>query len=131
MIYPEMSEEDWFVFMQQITPNEIVWRHGALDIADMATNSAGFERMVIAGLTSFTSYIPGRILRQLGISQGLHRAGTEAFHIPAFTAQNLIGYEHNWGSRQLGGADPAFSTKLKRRYKAWLRKDIARRQNIG
>lgn len=130
MIYPEMSEEGWFAFMQQIIPNEIIWRHRALDIADMATNSAGFERIVIAGLTSFTFYIPSRILRQLGISQGLHRAGTEAFHLPTFTAQNLARYEHNWGLRQLGGADPTFSTRLKHRYKAWLRKDIARRQNI-
>ena len=131
MIYPEMLEGEWFVFMQQIAPSEIVWRHGALNIADMATNSAGFERMVIAGLSSFTFYIPGRILRQLGMSQGLVRAGEETFHIPAFSAQNLTGYEHNWGLRQLGGADPDFSTKLKHRYKAWLRKDIARRQNLG
>ncbi|KAI8568949.1 hypothetical protein RHMOL_Rhmol02G0240400 [Rhododendron molle] len=66
--------------------------------------------MVIAGLSSFTFYIPGRILRQLGISQGSHQAGVETFHVPAFTAQNLIGYEHNWGLRELGGADPGFST---------------------
>ncbi|KAI8568929.1 hypothetical protein RHMOL_Rhmol02G0239000 [Rhododendron molle] len=73
--------------------------------------------MVTAGLSSFTFYIPSRILRQLGISQGSHRAGVETFHIPAFTAQNLTGYEHNWGLRELGGADPNFSTELTNRYK--------------
>ncbi|KAI8574625.1 hypothetical protein RHMOL_Rhmol01G0368700 [Rhododendron molle] len=99
MLYPEMSTEDWHAFMSRLAPHEIVWRHGALDIPDMAMNSAGFERMVIAGLTSFTFYIPGRILRQLGISQGLNRAGVESFHLPEFTAHNLTGYKHNWGLR--------------------------------
>ncbi|KAI8572064.1 hypothetical protein RHMOL_Rhmol01G0169500 [Rhododendron molle] len=66
--------------------------------------------MVIVGLSSFTFYVPGRILWQLGISQGTHRAGMETFQILAFTAQNLTGYEHNWGLRELSGADPNFST---------------------
>ncbi|KAI8550534.1 hypothetical protein RHMOL_Rhmol06G0114600 [Rhododendron molle] len=91
MLYPEMTTEEWCRFMNEMSPQEIVWRHEALGIPDMALNSAGFERMVIAGLSSFTFYIPGRILRQLGISQGSHRAGVESFHILALTAQNLMG----------------------------------------
>ncbi|KAI8568217.1 hypothetical protein RHMOL_Rhmol02G0180900 [Rhododendron molle] len=130
MLYPKMPMEDWYALMNNMSPHEIVWRHRALNILDMATNSAGFARMVIARLSSFTFYIPGRILRQLGMSQGLNRAGVEAFHVPAFTAQNLTGYEHNWGLRQLEGADPDFSTTLKHRYKAWLRKEVAKRQNV-
>ncbi|KAI8549190.1 hypothetical protein RHMOL_Rhmol06G0007100 [Rhododendron molle] len=90
-----MSIYEWYTFMNEMSPHEIVWRHEALNIPDMATNSAGFERMVIVGVSNFTFYIPGRILRQLGMSQGLHRAGIVNFHIPAFTAQNLVGYEHN------------------------------------
>ncbi|KAI8542869.1 hypothetical protein RHMOL_Rhmol08G0173600 [Rhododendron molle] len=91
MLYPEMSTEDWYAFMNNLSPQEIVWRHRALEIPDMALNSAGYERMVIVGLSSFTFYILGRILRQLGISQGLNRDGVEPFHLPVFTAQNLIG----------------------------------------
>ncbi|KAI8542715.1 hypothetical protein RHMOL_Rhmol08G0160600 [Rhododendron molle] len=37
---------------------------------------------------------------------------------PAFTAQNLTGYEHNWGLRELGGANLYFNTELTNRYKA-------------
>ncbi|KAI8534992.1 hypothetical protein RHMOL_Rhmol10G0140300 [Rhododendron molle] len=85
-----MSIEGWIRFMNEMSPQEIIWRHEELDIPDMAVNSAGFERMGIAGLSSFTFYIPGRILRQLGISQGSHRAGMETFHTPAFIAQNLL-----------------------------------------
>ncbi|KAI8535788.1 hypothetical protein RHMOL_Rhmol10G0201300 [Rhododendron molle] len=51
MLYLEMTTEEWCTFMSEISPQEIVWRHEALDIPDMALNSAGFERMVFAGLS--------------------------------------------------------------------------------
>ncbi|KAI8542640.1 hypothetical protein RHMOL_Rhmol08G0153500 [Rhododendron molle] len=91
MLYLKMSTKEWIRFMNEQSPEEITWRHEVLDIPDMAVKSAGYDQVVIAGLSSFTFYIPGRILRQLGISQGSHRAGAESFHVPAFTAQNLIG----------------------------------------
>ncbi|KAI8530015.1 hypothetical protein RHMOL_Rhmol11G0021100 [Rhododendron molle] len=71
---------------------EVDWRCPWQDLPDMAIHFAGFERMVIAGLTSFTFYIPGRMLRQLGLSQGQNRAGTEDFCIPNFSAQTLHEY---------------------------------------
>jgi hypothetical protein len=70
MKYPEMDVEEWYEFMQQVQPTEITWRCSWLDLADMAIHSDGFDRMVIVGLTRFTFYIPGRILRRLSISQG-------------------------------------------------------------
>ncbi|KAI8530075.1 hypothetical protein RHMOL_Rhmol11G0027000 [Rhododendron molle] len=89
MLYPEMSTEEWYTFMNEMSLHEIVLRHEALNIPDMTTNSVGFERVVIAGLSNFTFYIPSRILRQLGMSQNLNRVGVESFHIPAFTAQSM------------------------------------------
>ncbi|KAI8542654.1 hypothetical protein RHMOL_Rhmol08G0154900 [Rhododendron molle] len=92
MLYLEMSTEEWIRFLDELSPEEITWRHEVLDIPDMAVKSAGYDRVAIAGLCSFTFYIPGCILQQLGISQRSHRVGVETFHVPAFTAQNLIGF---------------------------------------
>ncbi|KAI8551025.1 hypothetical protein RHMOL_Rhmol06G0152800 [Rhododendron molle] len=46
MLYPEMTIEEWIRFMNELSPQEIIWRHEVLDIPDMAVNSAGFERMI-------------------------------------------------------------------------------------
>ncbi|KAI8560121.1 hypothetical protein RHMOL_Rhmol04G0231300 [Rhododendron molle] len=41
MLYPEMSTEEWIRFMDELSPEEITWRHEVLDIPDMAVKSAG------------------------------------------------------------------------------------------
>ncbi|KAI8542757.1 hypothetical protein RHMOL_Rhmol08G0164400 [Rhododendron molle] len=87
MLYLEIELERWFVFLNDLQLEEVVWRCPWLDLPNMVVHSAGFERMVITGLTNFTFYIPGRILRQLGLSQGQNCAGTEDFYIPNFNAQ--------------------------------------------
>lgn len=93
----------------------------------MTVTSAGFERVVIAGLASFTFYIPGRILRRLGMSQGNHRSGTEYFQPPDFDARNLYNYQCSWNDRVLEGPLPSFKTWLESRYVKWLHEEVMAR----
>ncbi|KAI8547496.1 hypothetical protein RHMOL_Rhmol07G0200400 [Rhododendron molle] len=92
-----------------------------------STVAPGFERVIIAGLTSFTFYIPGRILRQLGISQGLHKAGIEEFHLPDFNVPSLREYRRLWRQGVLEGPSSDFVEWLDGRYVAWLRAEIQTR----
>ncbi|KAI8524696.1 hypothetical protein RHMOL_Rhmol13G0168400 [Rhododendron molle] len=69
----------------------------------MTVSSAGFKRVVLAGLTSFTFYIPGQTLRQLGTTQGNRRFGREHFELPTFEDHNLQIYKYSWNNRELEG----------------------------
>ncbi|KAI8568402.1 hypothetical protein RHMOL_Rhmol02G0196300 [Rhododendron molle] len=53
-----MSIEEWYRFMNEMSSHEIVWRHEALNIPDMATNSAGFDRMGIPRAFQFHVLYP-------------------------------------------------------------------------
>ncbi|KAI8560173.1 hypothetical protein RHMOL_Rhmol04G0235500 [Rhododendron molle] len=97
----------------------------------MAAHSDGFDRIVIAGLASFTFYIPGRILRQLGISQENNRVSTGNFRLPNFNAQILGGYQRRWGLGGIQTEDAKFTPRQKNRYKKWLRAEVEPRQNIN
>ncbi|KAI8555278.1 hypothetical protein RHMOL_Rhmol05G0162600 [Rhododendron molle] len=95
MLYPEREMLEWYVFLHDMQSDDIIWRCPWLNMHEMAVISASFERMVIAGLASFTFYIPGRTLRQLGMSQGLHKTGIENFQLSNFDIQTLHNY---WSS---------------------------------
>jgi hypothetical protein len=129
MRYPEMNADEWYAFMMEMRPEEIVWRCPWLGLGEMTVFSEGFDRVVIAGLTSFTFYIPGRVLRQLGIPQGMVRITVGDFHLPRFTAQTLNGYKRLWGDRSLQEESPDFTTRLRRQYRQWLRADVQAREN--
>ncbi|KAI8524695.1 hypothetical protein RHMOL_Rhmol13G0168400 [Rhododendron molle] len=82
---------------------DIVWRCPWLNLPEMTVSSAGFKRVVLAGLTSFTFYIPGQTLRQLGTTQGNRRFGREHFELPTFEDHNLQIYKYSWNNRELEG----------------------------
>ncbi|KAI8555049.1 hypothetical protein RHMOL_Rhmol05G0144100 [Rhododendron molle] len=82
---------------------------------------------VIAGLTSFSFYIPGHVLHQLGISQGNKRFRREHFKLPDFNARNLHIYQCSWNDRELEGPLPDSITWLESRYVKWLNKKVKAR----
>ncbi|KAI8542265.1 hypothetical protein RHMOL_Rhmol08G0125400 [Rhododendron molle] len=117
----------WSMILHDMQSDDFVWRCPWLIMPDMAVNTTGLERVIIAGLTSFTFYIPGRILRQLGISQGLHQAGIEEFHLPDFNVPSLREYRRLWRQGVLEGPSPDFVDWLDGRYVARLRAEIQAR----
>ena len=123
-----MTFSEWEEFLLHLTPEEIVWRVPWLDLPDMTIHSAGFGRVVILGTSGFTFYIPGRFLRQLGVSQGRTRAGIEDFEIPPFTVQRAMAFQRRWGNRELVAADPEFFPGLDSSYLTWLHRDLAERE---
>ncbi|KAI8555268.1 hypothetical protein RHMOL_Rhmol05G0161800 [Rhododendron molle] len=95
MLYPELLMVEWYAFLNDMQSEDIVWRCPWLNLQEMTVNSGEFKRVVIAGLTSFTFYIPRWILRRLGISQGNKRFGREHFKLPDFNARNLHVYRYS------------------------------------
>ncbi|KAI8568262.1 hypothetical protein RHMOL_Rhmol02G0184300 [Rhododendron molle] len=63
MVYPELTVDIWYAFLNDMQSEDIVWRCPWLNLPAMTVKSAGFKRLILAGLTSFTFYIPGRTLR--------------------------------------------------------------------
>ncbi|KAI8535409.1 hypothetical protein RHMOL_Rhmol10G0171800 [Rhododendron molle] len=127
MSYPELLMVEWYTFLNDMQSEDIVWRCSWLNRQEMTVNSVGFERVVIAGLTSFTFYIPECILLQLGISQGNKRFGKEHFELPAFNACNLHIYRCSWNNRDLDELLLDSITWLKSRYVNWLHKKVKAR----
>lgn len=127
MVYPELSAVAWHVFLNEMYPKDLVWRCPWLNLPEMTVNSAGFERVMIAGLTSFTFYIPRRTLRQLRRSQENRRFGMEMFKLPEFNDNNLHIYGYSWGERELEEPVPDTITWLEGRYVKWLRKEVKAR----
>ncbi|KAI8538464.1 hypothetical protein RHMOL_Rhmol09G0106100 [Rhododendron molle] len=127
MLYPEQDMLGWYVILHDIQSNDYVWICPWLNMPEMAINSTGFERVLFASLASFTFYIPGRILRQLGITQGLQRAGIEDFQLPDFNSPTLRDYQRYWRNGVLEGPSPDFVDWLDSRYVAWLRVEIKAR----
>ncbi len=83
--YNLMTTKEWNEFMEALALEEIFWRVPWLDLADMTFHSAGYDRVVIPGMTSYTFYIPGCFLHQLGVSPGRTRARIEGFETLPFT----------------------------------------------
>ncbi|KAI8574624.1 hypothetical protein RHMOL_Rhmol01G0368600 [Rhododendron molle] len=127
MLYPERGMIEWYVFLHDLQSNDYVWRCPWLIMPEMAVNTTGLERVIIAGLANFTFYIPGHFLRQLGLSQGLHRAGIKDFQLPVLDVPALREYQRNWRNGVLEGPSPDFVDWLDDRYVAWLRAEIEAR----
>ncbi|KAI8551024.1 hypothetical protein RHMOL_Rhmol06G0152700 [Rhododendron molle] len=93
MMYLELLIEEWYAFLNDMQSEDIVWRCPWLNLPEMTVSSVGFKRVVLAGLTSFTFYIPGQTLRQLGTNQKNRCFGREHFELPTFDHHNLQAYE--------------------------------------
>ncbi|KAI8524814.1 hypothetical protein RHMOL_Rhmol13G0179200 [Rhododendron molle] len=120
----------WYMILHDMQCDDFVWRCPWLimpEMGQMAVNSAGFERVIIAGLASFTFYIPGRILHQLRTSQGLHRAGIEEFQLSDFNVPTLRDYRRLWRNGVLEGPSPDFVDWLDSHYVAWVCAEIRAR----
>ncbi|KAI8563790.1 hypothetical protein RHMOL_Rhmol03G0136400 [Rhododendron molle] len=89
MVYPELLIKEWYAFLNDMQSKDIVWRSPWLNLPEMTVSSARFKRVVLAGLTSFTFYIPGWILCQLGTNQDNRRFGREHFELLTFDDHNL------------------------------------------
>ncbi|KAI8542866.1 hypothetical protein RHMOL_Rhmol08G0173300 [Rhododendron molle] len=123
MLHPELLMVEWYAFLNDMQSEDIVWRCLWLNLQEMTVNSAGFKRVVIAGLTSFTFYIPEHILRQLRISQGNKRFGREHFELSAFNDHNLHVYRCSRNDRDFEEPLPDSITWLESRYIKWLHKE--------
>ncbi|KAI8537837.1 hypothetical protein RHMOL_Rhmol09G0055100 [Rhododendron molle] len=124
MVYPELTVDIWYAFLNDMQSEDIVWRCPWLNLPAMTVKSAGFKRVILAGLTSFTFYIPGRTLRQLGRNQESRCFGRECFRLPTFDSHNLQAYEYSWTNRELEEALPDPLTWLENRYVKWLRGEV-------
>ncbi|KAI8529895.1 hypothetical protein RHMOL_Rhmol11G0010300 [Rhododendron molle] len=127
MLYPELLIKEWFAFLNDMQFEDIVWRCPWLNLPEMTVNSTGFERVVIAGLTGFTFYIPGCIFCQLGMSQGNQRFGTEDFEPLDFDAPKLHNYRCSWNNMDLEGPFRDFRTMLENCCMKWLHEDVMAR----
>ena len=128
LVIQGLVADEWFAFLNDMQNKDIVWRCPWLNLTEMTLCSAGYNRVVIAGLTSFTYYIPGRTLRQLGRSQGYHRYGAEDFELPVFDGWHLLDYEDRWNNRIVREPNPGFKTWLERRYIRWLSTEVEARR---
>ncbi|KAI8572066.1 hypothetical protein RHMOL_Rhmol01G0169700 [Rhododendron molle] len=118
----------WFSGCPLLLQSEdIVWRCPWLNLPVMTVNSAGFKRGVLTGLTSFTFYILGRTLRQLGTSQESRCFGRERYELPTFDDCNLQCYEHSWSNRELEEPLPNPITWLESGYVKWLHREVKAR----
>ena len=117
----------WVQVLSRLTDEVICWRLTWLDLPDMAISNMGRQRMVLAGLTRWTFYIPTRILRQLGARQVLPSVDPEDFVIPNFNAATFGAYQNNWRERVTVPRDPYPSVLLPACYKRWLTRDIEAR----
>jgi hypothetical protein len=121
------DEGGWAQVLSRLTEEVICWQLIWLDLPDMAISNMGRQRMVLAGLTRWSFYIPNRILRQLGARQVLPPADPENFVIPNFNAATFRAYQNNWRERVIVPRDPYPSVLLPARYKRWLTRDIEAR----
>ena len=87
--HPDLPEHMWRETMADIGIHSIVWRGYGLDIEYSAVQTAGFYRMVIPGMKSFTFYIPMRTLRQLGVNQEVPADDSVIFELPGFNVRTL------------------------------------------
>ncbi|KAI8535787.1 hypothetical protein RHMOL_Rhmol10G0201200 [Rhododendron molle] len=127
MVYLELLIEEWYAFLNDMQSEDIVWRCPWLNLPVMTVNSAGFKRVVLAGLMSFTFYIPGRTLCQLGTSQESRCFGKERFELPTFDDHNLQAYEYSWSNREQEEPLPDPITWLESRYVKWLHREVKAR----
>ncbi|KAH7839767.1 hypothetical protein Vadar_008555 [Vaccinium darrowii] len=119
----------WIRVLSQLTEEVISWRLTWIDLPNMAISNMGRQRVILAGLTRWTFYIPNRILRQLGARQVLPPAGPEDFVIPNFNVATFRAYQRNWRERTTIPRDLYPSVLLPTRYKRWLTRDIEARDN--
>jgi hypothetical protein len=128
VFHHELAVDDWFAFLNDLQSEDIVWRCPWLNIPAMTLFTVGQNKVVIAGLDCFTFYIPGRIRRQLGRSQGYHRHGAEVFEMPVFDIWHLRNYADLWDNRVMREPNPGFRTWLENRYKRWLAEEMEARR---
>ncbi|KAI8568951.1 hypothetical protein RHMOL_Rhmol02G0240600 [Rhododendron molle] len=122
------GQASWFSGCPLLLQSEnIVWRCPWLNLLVMTVNSAGFKGVVLAGLTSFTFYVPGRTLRQLGTSQESRCFGRERFELPTFDSHNMRAYEYSWNNRELEEPLPDPITWLESHYVKWLHREVKAR----
>ncbi|KAI8550575.1 hypothetical protein RHMOL_Rhmol06G0117800 [Rhododendron molle] len=122
------GQASWFSGCPFLLQSEdIVWRCPWLNLPAMTVNSVGFKRVILARLMSFTFYIPGRTLRQLGRNQENRCFGRERFGLPTFDSHNLQAYKYSWNNRELEEPLPDPITWLESRYVKWLHKEVKAR----
>ncbi|KAH7864514.1 hypothetical protein Vadar_030429 [Vaccinium darrowii] len=119
----------WTRVLSQLTEEVISWRLTWIDLPDMAISNMGRQRVILAGLTRWTFYVPNRILRQLGVRQVPPPAGPEDFVLPNFNVATFRAYQSNWRERTTIPRDLYPSVLLPTRYKRWLTRDIEARDN--
>ncbi|KAG5528850.1 hypothetical protein RHGRI_029492 [Rhododendron griersonianum] len=83
--------------------------------------------MVLAGLSSFTFYIPSHILHQLGMHQRILFSNLKEFEMPRFRAATLEGYARTWGVRMVLPSKPNPSITMQKTYKSQVRKELRAR----
>ena len=95
----------------------------------MTVSNMGRHRVVLAGLSGWTFYIPYRILRQLGVDQLIPSVYPEAFVAPNFNHATIQAYQRTWRERMTVPRDQHPSIVLSGRYKRWLAQEIEAREN--
>ena len=126
--HPDLPEHMWRETMADIGIHGIVWRGYGLDIEYSAVQTAGFYRMVIPGMKSFTFYIPMRTLRQLGVNQEVPADDSVIFELPGFNVRTLQRFQLAWEDRHLYHRTlNYYTTMMDPLYESWLRMDVRRR----
>ena len=121
--------EGWFGLLSGLTEEIITWRINWLNAERMSISNMQRHRMVLAGLSGWTFYIPYRIMRQFEVRQDLPPVDPENFVMPNFNHASILAYQNNWWSRTTVCKDQYPSVLIPRRYMKWLMKDIETRAN--
>jgi hypothetical protein len=119
--------QGWFRVLSQLTEEVITWRLTWLNTPVMSVSNMGRQRMVLAGLTCWTFYIPNRILRQLGVRQTV--LPPENFVVPNLNFATFRAYQNTWRERVTIPKEQYPSVNLSDRYVRWLIRDIETREN--
>jgi len=118
----------WIQVLSLLSEEVISWRLTWIDLPDMAISNMGRQRVVLAGLTRWTFYIPNRILCQLGARQVPPSAGPEDFVIPNFNVATFRAYQNNWRER-MTILETHIQCSSSGTLQRWLTRDIEARNN--
>ena len=127
--YREVSThvDGWVQQFAHLSQETITWQVWWSEVPGMAVSNMRYQRMVIAGLSCWTFYIPYRVLRQHGIRQVV--PPTEDFVAPNFNAATFRAYQRNWRERVVVPRDPLPSVVLPRSCERWIATDLASRES--
>jgi hypothetical protein len=125
----EVSDDvhGWFRVLSRLTEEIIAWRVAWLDSPAMTTSNMGRQRVILAGLSCWTFYIPNRILRQLGVRQKI--PPSENFVMPNHNFATFRAYQNTWRERVTIPRDQYPSVNLSERYVRWLIRDMETREH--